>query len=81
METMSGLNGAQVDVMNMMSFVNTKSSWLRMKEAIADYFAKQLDSEIDGLWEDGTLTDEKVQSFATLHELPPLQIDCDAHCA
>ena len=70
MENMSALNSAQVDVMNM-SFVNTKSSWLRMKEAIADYFAKQLDSEIDGLWADGTLNDEKVKSFATLHERTP----------
>ena len=57
--------------MNMMSFVNTQSSWQRMKEAISDYFAKQLDSEIDGLWADGTLTDEKVHSFATLHERTP----------
>lgn len=71
METLSTLNSAQVDVMNMMSFVNTQSSWQRMKEFIADYFAKQLDSEIDGLWADGTLTDEKVQSFATLHERTP----------
>ena len=36
METMSAMNSAQVEVMNMMSFVNTKSSWQRMKEAIAD---------------------------------------------
>ena len=42
-----------------------------MKEAIADYFAKQLDDEIDGLWADGTLTEEKVQSFETLHERTP----------
>lgn len=71
MESMSALNSAQVEVMNMMSFVNTKNSWLRMKEAIADYFAKQLDSEIDDLWADGTLNDEKVKSFATLHERTP----------
>lgn len=71
METRTTLNNAQVEVMNMMSFVNTKCSWQRMKEAIADYFAKQLDSEIDSLWADGTLTDQKVQSFATLHERTP----------
>ncbi|MBO4403492.1 MAG: dephospho-CoA kinase [Bacteroidales bacterium] len=65
------LNPAQVEVMNMMSFVNSQSSWNRMKEAIADYFAKQLDDEIDGLWADGTLTEEKVQSFETLHERTP----------
>lgn len=71
METIAAMNPAQVEVMNMMSFVNTKSSWQRMKEAIADYFAKQLENEVDELWANGTLTDEKVQNFATLHERTP----------
>jgi len=65
------MNPAQVEVMNMMSFVNSDSSWQNLKEALADYFAKQLDSEISSLWADGTLTDEKVQGFATLHERTP----------
>ena len=71
MDAMQSMNPAQVEVMNMMSFVNSDNAWLRMKEAIADYFAKQLDEEICAMWKDGTLTDEKVQSFSNLHERTP----------
>lgn len=71
MDAMQSMNPAQVEVMNMMSFVNSDNAWLRMKEAIADYFAKQLDEEISAMWKDGTLTDEKVQSFSNLHERTP----------
>ena len=71
MDAIPSMNPAQVEVMNMMSFVNSDNSWLRMKEAIADYFAKQLDEEISAMWKDGTLTDEKVQSFSNLHERTP----------
>ena len=55
----------------MMSFVKSKNSWQHLKEALADYFAKQLDDEIDALWEDGTLDEAKVESFRTLHERTP----------
>ena len=65
------LNPAQIEVLNMMSFINTKSSWQHLKDALSDYFAKQLDEEIDRLWQNGTLNDEKVESFRTLHERTP----------
>ncbi|MDY6371832.1 MAG: dephospho-CoA kinase [Bacteroidales bacterium] len=65
------MNPAQIEVMNMMSFVNTQSSWQRIKDALADYFAKQLDEEVSHLWENGTLNEEKVQSFSELHERTP----------
>lgn len=71
METMSSLNPAQIEVLNMMSFFKTQSSWQHLKEALSDYFAKQLDSEIDALWEDGTLNEEKVEGFRSLHERTP----------
>lgn len=65
------MNPAQIEVMNMMSFVNSQSSWQRIKDALADYFAKQLDEEVSRLWENGTLNEEKVQSFSELHERTP----------
>ena len=73
MDSLSTLNPAQIEVLNMMSFVKTKSSWQHLKEAIADYFAKQLDEEIDALWSDGTLNCEKVEGFRTLHERTPYE--------
>ncbi len=71
MENTTKFNSAQIEVMNMMSFINTKSSWQRLKEALSDYFAKQLDDEIDAMWQDGRLNEEKVESFRTLHERTP----------
>lgn len=71
MQTVSSLNPAQIEVLNMMSFVNTESSWEHLKEALAKYFAQQLEDEIDSLWEDGTLTEKKIEAFRTLHERTP----------
>lgn len=71
METTTTFNSAQIEVLNMMSFINTKSSWQRLKDALSEYFAKQLDDEIDTMWRDGKLNDEKIESFRTLHERTP----------
>ncbi len=71
MQTINTLNPAQIEVLNMMSFINTESSWQHLKEALAKYFAQQLEDEIDSLWEDGTLTEQKVEGFRTLHERTP----------
>ena len=71
MVTPNSLNPAQIEVLNMMSFINTKSSWQHLKDALSDYFAKQLDDEIDSLWQNGTLNEEKVEGFLTLHERTP----------
>ena len=37
-------------------------------QAISNYFAQKAEEEIDRLWEDGTLTEAKVESFRSLHE-------------
>ena len=71
MQTIDTLNPAQIEVLNMMSFINTESSRQHLKEALAKYFTQQLEDEIDSLWEDGTLTEQKVEGFRTLHERTP----------
>ena len=71
MQTINTLNPAQIEVLNMMSFINTESSRQHLKEALAKYFTQQLEDEIDSLWEDGTLTEQKVEGFRTLHERTP----------
>ena len=44
-----------------------------LMQVISDYFAKQADEEIDRLWEDGILNEDKVESFRHLHERTPYQ--------
>ena len=36
--------------------------------ALAEYFAKRVDEEVEELWNSGVLTEEKVEGFHQLHE-------------
>ncbi len=64
-------NEAQVDLINMMQWVKSPEALADLKQAISDFFAKKVQEEIDGMWERGEMTQERVDSFATLHERTP----------
>ena len=66
-------NQAQLDLLDMMSFVKSPHMLSELRQVISDYFAKQADEEIDRLWEDGILNEDKVESFRHLHERTPYQ--------
>ena len=65
------LSPAQISILDMMSFIKTPKALNELNEVLSNYFAKRLDEEIDALWTDGTLTEEKVESFRNLHERTP----------
>ncbi len=65
------LNDAQLELLKMMSFFSTPEALGDLKQAISNYFARKAEDEIDRLWENGTLTDEKVNGFRNLHERTP----------
>ncbi len=65
------LNPAQLEILEMTSFVNSDEMLVQMKQAIASYFAKMAQDEIDRLWETGELSEKKVESFRNLHERTP----------
>ena len=62
------LNEAQLELLRMVSVFNTPEAVTDLKQAISNYFAQKTEEEIDRLWEDGTLTEAKVESFRSLHE-------------
>lgn len=62
------LSPAQVQILDMMSFVRTPAAIEELNHALADYFAKRIDDEIDEMWDKGILSEEKVESFRHLHE-------------
>ena len=62
------LNEAQLELLKMVSVFNTPEAVVDLKQAISNYFAQKAEEEIDKLWEDGILTDAKVESFRSLHE-------------
>ena len=64
-------NPAQMELLEMMSFVDSPEALSQLKKVISDYFAKQAQEEIDRLWESGQLDENKVESFRNLDERTP----------
>lgn len=64
-------NQAQLELLDMMSFVDSPEMLAQLKQAISDYFARQAKDEIDRLWREGELDEAKVEGFRRLHERTP----------
>ena len=65
------LNEAQLQILDMMSFIKSEETLNELKKVISDYFAQQAQEEIDRLWENGELNETKVEGFRKLHERTP----------
>lgn len=65
------LNEAQLQLLDLVSIMNSKEELEGLRKVITDYLENQLQGELDRLWADGTLNDEKVERFRTLHERTP----------
>lgn len=65
------LNDAQIDILNMMQWVKSPEALTALKQAISDFFARKAEDEMNDLWARGEMTQEKFESFATLHERTP----------
>lgn len=64
-------NEAQLQILDLMSFVKTTEGLDDLKTAISDYFAKKAEREMEAMWDDGRLNDEKMEGFRHLHERTP----------
>ena len=42
-----------------------------MNKVISDYFVQMADDELDRMWNEGTLNEERIESFRHLHERTP----------
>ena len=61
----------QLQILDMMSFVKTPEALDDLNLVISNYFAKKADEELDEMWNEGVLNEEKVESFRHLHERTP----------
>ena len=64
----ASLSPAQVNILDIMSFVKTPKAIDELRDALAEYFAKRVDEEVEKLWNSGVLTEEKVEDLHQLHE-------------
>lgn len=69
--TSTTLNKAQLEILDMMSFVKSQEVLADLKQVISNHFASELEKEMNMMWESGEMTEEKVESFRTLHERTP----------
>ena len=65
------LNEAQLELLDLVSVMDSKEEIEGLRKAITDYLGSQLKGELDKLWANGTLNEEKVESFRTLQERTP----------
>lgn len=64
-------NSAQQRLMEVMSFIKTDKALEDMNAALADYFAKQIDDEMDRLWDEGVINDETIKQWSKEHMRTP----------
>lgn len=62
------LNQAQMQILDMMSFVKSPETLNDLNQVISDYFAQKADAELNRLWDKGELDDDRIESFRSLHE-------------
>ena len=67
----STMNQAQMQLLDMLSFIKTPKALQDLNKVISDYFVMMADAEMDGMWDDGSLSEERIESFRHLHERTP----------
>ena len=65
------LNQAQLQILDMMSFIKTPEALTDLNRVISDYFVQKADAEMNKMWADGTLSAERIEGFRHLHERTP----------
>lgn len=61
-------NQAQLQLLDMMSFVKSPEALNDLNRVISDFFVQKADEEMQRMWQEGKLDDEKIESFRHLHE-------------
>ena len=62
---------AQIHVFNMVSHITSASALEQLREQLAAFYAKQVDAEMDGLWENGVWNEQRLQSLRDTHFRTP----------
>lgn len=55
----------------MLSFIKALDPLWDLNKVISDNFVQMADDELDRMWNEGTLNEERIDSFRHLHERTP----------
>ncbi len=71
MAQVASMNQAQLQLLDMLSFIKTPEALQDLNKVISDYFVKMADAEMGRMWDEGSLNEERIESFRLLHERTP----------
>ena len=62
------MNQTLLQILDMLSFIKTPEALRDLNKVISDYFVQMADDELDRMWNEGTLNEERIESCRHLHE-------------
>ena len=62
---------AQVQVFNLVSHIKTAAGLEQLRKQLAAFYAKQIDDEMDALWESGQFDGKRMQELRGSHFRTP----------
>lgn len=65
------INSAQYELLNVLSCINKEEDLAELKSVIVKFLNTRLQKEVDRLWENGTLNEEKVSAWDNEHMRTP----------
>ena len=74
MTQVATMNQAQLQLLDMLSFIKTPQALQDLNRVISDYFVKMADAEMDKMWEEGFLNADRIEGFRHLHERTPYNV-------
>ena len=63
-DSLAGLNPMQLHLLSILNFNTTPSAEERLKKALQQFYLAEFERMKDELWENGTLTEEKIEEHA-----------------
>ncbi len=70
----STFSPAQYEVLNILSVINKEEDVVALKALIVQFLNNRLQNEIEHLWDDGVLTEQKVTSWQHEHMRTPYRV-------
>ena len=58
---------AQMHLVTLMSHIKSTTALDQLKDQLADFYARQVDEEMEQLWESGEWNEQKLQSLEDAH--------------
>lgn len=71
METRLILNSAQRDVLDVMSCITSLEDLVALKKMLVNFLNERLQNELDKLWDNGTISDAKIEQWGQEHLRTP----------